>query len=127
MSESETRGIGQQKLASNLRAAIRASGLSRQQVAVRVDMDPVRLAEVLDGDRPVSSLDLALICTATGSDVLGILEAEPLHGPSYRDGLAQGWETTRRVVRRLADDESLSAVRRLDNIRTYLDESVDQS
>lgn len=83
-----------ERLAKNLRAAIKAAGLTQREVAERVDMDPTALSKVLTGRRHVSSLELALICTATGSDVLGILEAEPIHGPSYRAGIE---EAERRV------------------------------
>ena len=83
-----------ERLGANLRAAIKASGLTQAEVAERASMDPTALSKALAGDRKVSSLELALICTATGSDVLGILEAEPLHGPSYRAGIA---EAERRV------------------------------
>jgi len=83
-----------EQVAANLRAAVKASGLTQQQVAERADMDPTALSKALSGKRRVSSLELALICTATGSDVLAILGADPLHGPSYRAGIA---EAERRV------------------------------
>lgn len=76
-----------ERLGDNLRRAIKAAGLTQAEVAERAEMDPTALSKALAGTRKVSSLELALICTATGSDVLGILEAEPLHGPSYRAGV----------------------------------------
>lgn len=83
------RGLTAERLAANLCAAIKAAGLTQREVAERVDMDPTALSKALSGKRHVSSLELALICTATGSDVFGILEAEPLHGPSYRAGMRE--------------------------------------
>lgn len=83
-----------ERLAANLRAAIKASGLSQTEVAERASLDPTALSKVLKARRNVTALELALICTATRSDVLGILEAEPLHGPSFRKGVA---EAERRV------------------------------
>lgn len=80
----------QERLAGNLRAAVKASGLTQQQVAERMDLDPTVLSKMLAGKRRVTSLELALLCTATGTDVLGILEADPLHGPSYRAGITEG-------------------------------------
>lgn len=91
------------RLATNLRAAIRASGLTQAQVAERVDMDPTALSKVLSGKRSVSSLELALICTATSSDVFGILEAEPLHGPSYRQGYTEALRDFRAALERGED------------------------
>ena len=75
-----------ERLGENLRRAIKASGLTQAEVAERCEMDPTALSTALAGTRKLSSLELALICTATGSDVLGVLGAEPLHGPSYRQG-----------------------------------------
>ena len=83
-----------ERLGENLRRAVKASGLTQAEVAERCEMDPTALSKALAGKRRVSSLELALICTATGSDVLGILEAEPIHGPSYRAGIE---EAERRV------------------------------
>ena len=80
-----------ERLGENLRRAIKASGLTQAEVAERCEMDQTALSKALAGKRRVSSLKLALLCTATGSDVLGVLEAEPLHGPSYRKGLEEGY------------------------------------
>jgi transcriptional regulator with XRE-family HTH domain len=88
------------RIAANLRAAIKAAGLTQAEVAERVDMDPTALSKVLSGKRNVSSLELALICTATGSDVLGILGADPLHGPSYRQGYQEAIVHMRRAQER---------------------------
>lgn len=110
------------KLAENLKAAIKASGLTQTEVAKRIGVTDAAFSRTLKGEHKISALQLALICTATGSDVLGILEAEPLHGPSYRAGSRETWVGVRRMILNLADDESLSPVRRLDNIRNYLDD-----
>lgn len=83
-----------ERLGDNLRRAIKASRLTQAEVARRAEINESSLSRMLAGKQRVSSLELALICTATGSDVLGILEAEPLHGPSYREGIA---EAERRV------------------------------
>ena len=77
------------RLGENLRRAIKASGLTQAEVAERCEMDPTALSKALAGVRKISSLELALICTATGSDVLGVLDAEPIHGPSYRAGIEE--------------------------------------
>lgn len=99
MSEQVSPGGGedaltQERLGENLRRAIKASGLTQTEVAERCEIDQSALSRMLAGKQRIPSLKLALICTATGSDVLGILEAEPLHGPSYRQGIA---EAERRV------------------------------
>jgi transcriptional regulator with XRE-family HTH domain len=92
--------ITAERVAANLEAAIKASGLTQREVAERASMEPSALSRALKGERKVTSLELALICTATGADVLGILEAEPLHGPSYRRGLQEGWIQAGRAIDR---------------------------
>jgi predicted XRE-type DNA-binding protein len=82
--------VTQERLGENIRRAIQAAGMTQKDVAERAEIDPTALSKIVTGKRRVSSLELALICTATGSDVLGLLEAEPIHGPSYRAGLEEG-------------------------------------
>jgi transcriptional regulator with XRE-family HTH domain len=52
-------------LASRIREAIHASGMSQQALAETVGMDPTALSKVLSGRRRLSSLELALIADAT--------------------------------------------------------------
>jgi len=52
-------------LASRIREAIRASGMSQQALAETVGMDPTALSKVLSGRRRLSSLELGLIADVT--------------------------------------------------------------
>jgi transcriptional regulator with XRE-family HTH domain len=58
-------GMDSETLASRIREAIRASGMSQQALAGTVGMDPTALSKVLSGRRRLSSLELALIADAT--------------------------------------------------------------
>jgi transcriptional regulator with XRE-family HTH domain len=70
-------------LASRIREAIRASGMSQQTLAETVGMDPTALSKVLSGRRRLSSLELGLIADATDVPVDELLSFRKPSGRNF--------------------------------------------
>lgn len=79
-------GVDPEVLASRIRRAVRASGMSQHALAQAIGMDPTALSKVLSGKRRLSSLELGLIAEATRVPVDELLS---LRDHSRRDFAAR--------------------------------------
>jgi Zn-dependent peptidase ImmA (M78 family)/transcriptional regulator with XRE-family HTH domain len=75
--------VDSETLASRIREAIRASGMSQSALAENVGMDPTALSKVLSGRRRLSSLELGLIADATRVPVDELLSLREHSGRNF--------------------------------------------
>jgi transcriptional regulator with XRE-family HTH domain len=77
-------------LAQRVRDALRDKGMSQQQLAAAVDLDPTALSKALSGHRDLKSLEVALIAEHLGISTDLLLADDLAIGPSMAEARAAG-------------------------------------